>query len=156
MTTIHAYTNTQRLLDVDHKNLRRSRAAALNIIPTTTGASFVLGKVLPELEGRVHARAVRVPVAKVSLIDLTFEAEKNISAERINEACEQAAQASLKSFLGFTQEPLVSSDFNGDDHSVVVDGLCTEVLDSMGKVFGWYDNEWGYSVRLKDFLMYTA
>jgi glyceraldehyde 3-phosphate dehydrogenase len=156
MTTIHAYTNTQVLLDVEDSDLRRSRAAALNIIPTTTGASKVIGRIIPELDGVISAMAIRVPVAKVSLIDLSFIAEKPISVEAIHAAISQAGQGRMQGTLGMTMEPLVSSDFSGNNHSVVVDGLLTHVDGSMAKVFGWYDNEWGYSVRLKDFLLSVA
>ena len=154
MTTIHAYTNTQVLLDVECSDPRRARAAAINIIPTSTGAMEVMGKVIPELMGCVEALALRVPVAKVSLIDLTFITEKKVSIEAINNAFTRASQSSMKNILGITMEPLVSTDFNGDSHSVVVDGLLTSMCgDTMGKAFGWYDNEWGYSERLKDFLL---
>ncbi len=155
MTTIHSYTNTQVLLDVEDSDLRRSRAAALNIIPTTTGASKMLGKVLPELDGKVQSVSIRVPVAKVSLIDFSFVAEKQISAQKINDLFITAAEKSMKGILGLTMEPLVSSDFSCSDYSVIIDGLLTATQNDMGKVFGWYDNEWGYSVRLKDFLMYV-
>lgn len=158
MTTVHAYTNSQVLLDVETKDLRRSRAAALNIIPTTTGATKVVAKVLPELAGRIDGCALRVPVAKVSLIDISFTSAKPISVPMINEAFHKAAcQGSMRSILGITNEPLVSSDFSGNPHSVIIDGLMTGTNgDHMGKVFGWYDNEWGYSVRLKDFLVSRA
>ncbi len=156
MTTIHAYTNTQVLLDVGNKDLRRSRAAALNTIPTTTGAAKMLGKVIPDLEGKVSAMALRVPVGKVSLIDLTFEAEKDLSVNGIHAAFESAAMGPMKGIVAMTMEPLVSSDFSCNDHSVIIDGLLTEVNGNMAKVFGWYDNEWGYSMRLKDFLVYAA
>jgi len=153
MTTVHAYTNSQPLLDVERSDPRRARAAALNIIPTSTGAGKLVGKILPELEGKIGACALRVPVGKVSLIDLSFTATKPITAQTINDAFTKAAQSNLKSILTITQEPLVSSDFSGNDHSVIIDGLLTQTQGSMGTVFGWYDNEWGYSVRLKDFLM---
>lgn len=155
MTTIHAYTNSQVLLDVETKDLRRSRAAALNIIPTTTGATKVVTRVLPELAGRIDGCAIRVPVAKVSLIDLSFTTQEPVSISAINQAFTRAsAQGSMRSILGITHEPLVSCDFSGDAHSVVIDGLMTATNgDHMGKVFGWYDNEWGYSMRLKDFLI---
>jgi glyceraldehyde 3-phosphate dehydrogenase len=155
MTTVHAYTNTQVLLDVNDDDPRRSRAAALNIVPTDTGASKLIGKLIPELAGRIGATSVRVPVAKVSLIDLTFTSPKKLSIEAINQAFTAASeQGAMKGILAITHEPLVSSDFSGDNHSVVIDGLMTDVCnDHMGKVFGWYDNEWGYSVRMKDFLL---
>lgn len=155
MTTIHAYTNSQVLLDVETKDLRRSRAAALNMIPTTTGASKVVTKVLPELTGKIDGCAIRVPVAIVSLIDLAFTTQKPISRPIINDVFMRASsQGKLKNILAFTSEPLVSGDFEGDSHSVTVDGLMTATNgDHFGKVYGWYDNEWGYSMRLKDFLV---
>jgi glyceraldehyde 3-phosphate dehydrogenase len=158
MTTIHAYTNSQVLLDVETKDLRRSRAAALNIIPTTTGAMKVMTKILPELAGKLEGSALRVPVAKVSLIDFTFTSNKSLSADAINDAFSKAAnRGPLQNILAITQVPLVSCDFSGDAHSVVIDGLLTAAIgEHMGKVFGWYDNEWGYSMRLKDFLLKHA
>jgi len=155
MTTTHAYTNSQVLLDVQAKDLRFSRAAALNIIPATTGASKMLEKVLPHLADKVSAMAVRVPVGKVSLIDLVFEAKNDISVDAIHAAFVAGSQLGMKNIVALTMEPLVSSDFNGDYHSVVIDGLLTHVNGSMGQVFGWYDNEWGYSMRMKDFLLYA-
>ena len=156
MTTIHAYTNSQVLLDVDAKDLRFSRAAALNIIPTTTGAAKMLAKVIPELADKVSAKAIRVPVGKVSLIDLVFEAKKDISVEAIHKAFIAASNAGMKNILALTMEPLVSSDFGGNDNSVIIDGLLTSTNGTMGQVFGWYDNEWGYSMRLRDFLLYVG
>lgn len=153
MTTVHAYTNSQVLLDVEAKSLRLSRAAALNIIPTTTGASKMIGKILPELADCIQASAVRVPVGVVSLIDLTVAVQKAITAESINASFEQAAQGPLKNIVAVTQEPLVSSDFMGDSHSVTIDALSTQTYKNNVKMLGWYDNEWGYSQRLKDFLL---
>lgn len=154
MTTVHSYTNSQVLLDVEDKDLRRSRAAAINIIPTSTGASKMVGKIIPELSGKIEALAMRVPVAKVSIIDLTFTAQKKLDIQAINDAFFKASQDSLKGILNFTLIPLVSSDFSMDPHSVIIDGLLTCVAgSSMGKVLGWYDNEWGYSERLKDFIL---
>jgi glyceraldehyde-3-phosphate dehydrogenase type I len=209
MTTTHAYTNTQVLLDVNTDDPRRSRAAALNIIPTTTGASDMVGKIIPELAGVVLATSIRVPVAKVSLIDLSVITQKPCSVESIHAAFESAARGPMRGILALTHEPLVSSDFSGDNHSVIIDGLLTAVHPSSGsdfsgsapeycpspfappspnelrragarvaslpvipsdckaivsreriegsgsfvKIFGWYDNEWAYSVRLKDFLL---
>ncbi|HLW72889.1 MAG TPA: type I glyceraldehyde-3-phosphate dehydrogenase [Candidatus Babeliales bacterium] len=152
MTTTHAYTNSQVLLDVEAKDLRFSRAAALNIIPATTGASKMLGKVLPHLEGKVSAIGIRVPVGKVSLIDLVFEAKKDVSVDALHAAFAAASQKNMKNIVALTMEPLVSSDFSGDPHSVIIDGLLTNTNGTMGQVFGWYDNEWGYSMRMKDFL----
>lgn len=155
MTTTHAYTNSQVLLDVEAKDLRFSRAAALNIIPATTGASSMIAKIIPELEGKISATALRVPVGKVSLLDFVFEAKKNISVQIIHDAFIKAAQTNMKNVVALTMEPLVSSDFSGDLHSVIIDGLLTNTNGSMGQIFGWYDNEWGYSMRMKDFLVYV-
>lgn len=156
MTTTHAYTNSQVLLDVEAKDLRFSRAAALNIIPASTGASGMLEKILPHLKDKVSAVAIRVPVGKVSLIDLVFETKKDLSVDAIHDAFRNAAQGKMKNIAALTMEPLVSSDFSGDPHSVIIDGLLTNTKGTMGQVFGWYDNEWGYSVRMKDFLMYVS
>lgn len=154
MTTVHSYTNDQVLLDVEKKDLRRARAAALNIVPTTTGAQKVIGKILPELNGLIGGTAIRVPVGKVSLIDLSFEAKKEITVDKINKAFELAAKSGqLAGIMSVAHEQLVSSDFSGNNNSVIIDSLLTDVKQNMGKVFGWYDNEWGYSVRLKDFLV---
>ena len=156
MTSIHSYTNTQVLLDTQAGDLRRSRAAALNIIPTTTGATKMLKKVMPELDGKVSGVAVRVPVAKVSIIDLSFVAQKPISVNAIHEVCKKYAQGSMQGFVDLSMEPLVSSDYSGTHYSVVIDGLLTNVQENLANIFGWYDNEWGYSVRLKDFLVNTT
>lgn len=154
MTTIHAYTNTQVLLDVESDDLRRARAAALNIIPTTTGASDMVRRVLPALSDVVQAVSIRVPVAKVSLIDLVFVSAKPLSVELINDAFSRAAHAgSLHGIIDVTHEELVSSDFSGSNFSVIIDAPLTQVNGNVGKVFGWYDNEWGYSMRLRDFLV---
>jgi len=153
MTTVHAYTNTQVLLDVQDHDPRRARAAALNIVPTSTGASDVVTKVIPSLEGKFSGSSLRVPVPKVSIIDLVFTSKKPIDTNKINGAFEKAASGKMKSIVAYTTEPLVSSDYAGDPHSVTIDGTLTSAEGSMGKVFGWYDNEWGYSERLKDFLL---
>ncbi|HEV2601643.1 MAG TPA: type I glyceraldehyde-3-phosphate dehydrogenase [Candidatus Babeliales bacterium] len=154
MTTVHAYTNTQVLLDVESDDLRRSRAAACNIIPTSTGASQMISKVLPELAGLTEAVSLRVPVAKVSLIDLVFITKKSMTVDAINDVFQRASEGPMKGIMGVTQEPLVSSDFSGDARSVIIDSLLTITCgDTMGKAFGWYDNEWGYSCRMKDFLV---
>lgn len=155
MTTVHAYTNTQALLDVDAtiKDLRKGRAAALNIVPTTTGAMEVVDRIMPHLVGKISGVSLRVPVAKVSLIDLTVLLKHSASAQDINQVFEKASQGSMKGFVQFTQEPLVSSDYSGNDNSSIIDGLMTQSQGNFAKVFGWYDNEWGYSMRLKDFLM---
>ncbi len=156
MTTIHAYTNAQALLDVERKDLRRSRAAALNIIPTSTGAANMIPKIMPELGGCISAISVRVPVGKVSFIDFAFESHKQTTIEQVNEAFYNASRGNLHGIMDITMEPLVSSDFSCNNHSVIIDGQLTQVNGNMVKVFGWYDNEWGYSLRLKDFLMYVA
>jgi glyceraldehyde 3-phosphate dehydrogenase len=153
MTTIHAYTNTQVLLDVGTFDARRSRAAALNIVPTSSGATSTLKKVLPHLADKVDGCALRVPIAKVSLIDLTFHMTHACTAPQIHDAFSQAASTRLKGILDITHQPLVSSDFSGSNYSVVIDGLMTQTMGTLGKVFGWYDNEWAYSQRMKDFLM---
>ena len=156
MTTIHAYTNSQVLLDVAVKDLRESRAAALNIIPTSTGASKTLGKVLASLNGKIKSRAIRVPVGKVSLIDLVVNTKRDLSAESINKVLNNAAQGDLKGIIGMSTEPLVSSDYSGSPYSVTIDTLLTDAHQTMAHVVGWYDNEWGYSMRLKDFLVRVA
>ncbi|MFQ5882719.1 MAG: type I glyceraldehyde-3-phosphate dehydrogenase [Candidatus Methylomirabilales bacterium] len=157
MTTIHAYTNDQQLLDLPHKDLRRARAAALSQIPTTTGAAKAVGLVLPELQGRLHGIAIRVPTANVSLVDLVAEVERVTSEEEVNQAFKKAAEEDLKGILEYTEEPLVSVDFIHDPHSAIVDGLSTSVVDgTLVKVLAWYDNEWGYSCRLRDLIKYMA
>jgi glyceraldehyde 3-phosphate dehydrogenase len=151
MTTIHAYTNDQRILDLAHSDLRRTRAAALNLIPTTTGAAKAVALVIPELEGKFDGMAIRVPTPTVSIIDLVVELEKPATAAQVNAALEAAAQGALKGILGYTEEPLVSTDFKGDPRSGIVDAQSTKVLgDTMLKLLVWYDNEWGYSVRCAD------
>lgn len=152
MTTVHAYTNSQVLLDVEGESLRLSRAAALNIIPSTTGAAKMLGKVMPAIGDVIKASSIRVPVGIVSLIDLTVITKKEISRQTINKAFEDAAGDSLKTIVAVSHEPLVSSDYRGNFHSVTIDALSTEVVGNAAKILGWYDNEWGYSCRLKDFL----
>ncbi len=157
MTTAHAYTNSQALLDSlgTVHDLRKKRAAALNIVPTTTGASSQVEKVLPELAELVQAIAIRVPVGKVSLLDVTFTAEKEISIKAINQAFQEAQDGNMRGIITIDANYLVSSDFNGDSSSVIIDVPMTSVQGSLGKVFGWYDNEWAYSVRLKDFLLFS-
>jgi len=151
MTTVHAYTNDQRILDLAHKDLRRARAAGLNIIPTTTGAAKALAKVIPDLEGKFDGFSLRVPTPTVSVVDFVAEVERSTTAEELNAAFEKAAQGPMKGILGITREPLVSSDFKGDDRSSIVDGLSTMVVGgTMVKVVAWYDNEWSYSVRTAD------
>ncbi len=153
MLTTHAYTNSQVLLDIEAKDARLSRAAALNIIPTSTGASKMVPKIIPALAGKVEMSSVRVPVGKVSLVELTAQVKKPFSIEVVNKKFEQAARGKLKNIVQFTTEPLVSSDFNNNPHSVIIDGLLTKSIGNLISVFGWYDNEWGYSERLKDFLL---
>jgi glyceraldehyde-3-phosphate dehydrogenase type I len=155
MTTTHAYTNDQVLLDVEHKDPRRARAAGVNIIPTKTGADKVIVKIFPALEGKVRATAVRVPVAIVSLLDFTFTPTKSADAQTINEAFKKYADGPLKGILHYTNQPLVSSDFIGNPASCIFDSLLTQSIGSMGKVFAWYDNEYGYSCRLRDFLLHN-
>ena len=155
MTTIHSYTNDQRILDLIHKDLRRARAAAMNIVPTTTGAAKAVGLVLPHLKGKLDGFAVRVPTPDVSLVDLVAELAKPATAEEINEAFRRAAEGPMKGILGITDEPLVSSDFLGDSRSSIVDGSLTRVMDgNLVKVVSWYDNEWGYSLRVVDLIKY--
>lgn len=153
MTTIHAYTNSQVLLDVEGSDIRSSRAAALNIIPTSSGVGKMIGKIVPDLEGKITVTSVRVPVAKVSLIDFSFNAQKKLSISAIHDTFIGVSQYQMHGIVGFTILPLVSSDYSGDSRSVIIDGLLTQVNGNMAKVFGWYDNEWGYSTRLKDFLV---
>jgi len=151
MTTIHSYTSDQRVLDLGHKDLRRARAAALNIIPTTTGAARALALVIPELKGKFDGFALRVPTPTVSIVDFVAEVEKKTSVEEVNAAFKAAAEGPMKGILGYSDEPLVSMDYKGDPRSSIVDGLSTMVIgDTMVKVVTWYDNEWAYSVRLCD------
>jgi glyceraldehyde 3-phosphate dehydrogenase len=155
MTTIHAYTNNQVLLDIETDDPRRSRAAAINIIPTTTGVSKVVDDILPGMGSRFQGMSVRVPVAKVSLIDLVFTSNQELSADKVNITLKDAAQGAYASIIAYTKEPLVSCDFANNPHSVTIDSLLTSAQGHMGHVFGWYDNEWGYCQRLKDFLVYS-
>jgi len=151
VTTVHSYTNDQRILDLPHGDLRRARAAAMSIIPTTTGAAKAVGKVLPELNGKLNGFAMRVPTPNVSVVDLVADLEKSASKEEINEAFRAAAENELKGILAYNEDPLVSIDYNGNPHSSIVDGLSTMVIDdNMVKVVSWYDNEWGYSCRIVD------
>jgi glyceraldehyde 3-phosphate dehydrogenase len=151
MTTIHSYTGDQNILDKVHEDLRRARSAAQNIIPTTTGAAKAVGVVLPELNGKIHGMAFRVPTSTGSVTDFVANLSKGASEKDINEAYQEAAAGSLSGILQYTEEPLVSSDFIGNSHSSIIDGLSTMSLqDDMVKVVGWYDNEWGYSSRTAD------
>ncbi|MGB1779672.1 MAG: type I glyceraldehyde-3-phosphate dehydrogenase [Longimicrobiales bacterium] len=151
MTTIHAYTNDQRILDLPHSDLRRARAAAMSMIPTTTGAAKATGLVLPEVQGRIDGMAIRVPTADVSIVDLVSELEKDVTEEEVNAAFQAAADGPMAGVLGISHEPLVSIDYTSDPRSSTVDALSTAVMDGrMVKVLSWYDNEWGYSSRVVD------
>lgn len=157
MTTVHSYTNDQQILDLPHKDLRRARAAAENIIPTTTGAAKAVGLVLPELQGKLNGFSLRVPTPNVSVTDLVAELDKSVTAEEINDALKTAAAGPMKGILDFSNEPLVSKDYNGNPHSSIVDGLSTMVIDgNMVKVVSWYDNEWGYSSRVVDLAVFMG
>ena len=157
MTTIHAYTNDQKILDLPHKDLRRARAAGLSMIPTTTGAAKAVALVIPELKGKLDGMAIRVPTSNVSVVDLTVELSKAASAEEINAAVRKAAEGPLKGILQYVDEPLVSVDFNHTSYSSEFDSLSTKVIEGkMVKVLAWYDNEWGYSCRMVDLAKYVA
>ena len=157
MTTIHAYTTTQKLLDLADKNARRARAAALNIIPTTTGAATALSKVIPEMEGKFDGFALRVPTPTVSIVDMVVELEKDVTIEEVNQALKKAAEGKLKGILGYTEELLVSMDYKGNPLSSIIDSDLTNVMNgSMVKVVSWYDNEWGYSSRTVDLAVLLA
>ncbi|NFI82835.1 type I glyceraldehyde-3-phosphate dehydrogenase [Clostridium botulinum] len=157
MTTIHAYTGDQRVLDAPHKDLRRARAAAESMIPTTTGAAKAVALVLPQLKGKLNGMAVRVPTPTVSLTDLVFTVKKDVTVEEINAALKKAAEGELKGILGYSEEPLVSIDYRGDERSSIVDALSTSVIDNrLVKVVSWYDNEYGYSHRLADLTKFVA
>ncbi len=157
MMTCHSYTNDQNILDLPHKDLRRARAAALSMIPTTTGAAKATALVIPELKGKIDGLSIRVPTPDVSVVDLTAELERNVSIEEINNAFREAANGELKGILAVSDEPLVSVDYIGNPHSAIVDLMSTFVVgDSMVKVLAWYDNEWGYSVRCVDLAGYIA
>jgi glyceraldehyde 3-phosphate dehydrogenase len=155
MTTVHAYTNDQKILDVFHRDLRRARAAATNIIPTTTGAAKVVGVVIPELQGKLHGIALRIPTSVVSIVDFVADLNKKASAEEINDAFRKAAGGEMKGILEYCDKPLVSSDFKGNPASAIFDALSTIAIDgNFIKVLAWYDNEWGYSCRLADLVVY--
>jgi len=157
MTTTHAYTNDQQILDLPHSDLRRARAAAVSIIPTTTGAARAVGKVIPELNGKLDGMAMRVPVSDGSVVDLVVELNKNATAEEINAAMKKAANGPMKGVLEYSDEPLVSVDIIDNPHSSIFDSLSTSVLDgNFVKVISWYDNEWGYSCRTKDLIKKMA
>jgi len=157
MTTVHSYTNDQKILDLPHQDLRRARAAALSMIPTSTGAAKAIYLVIPELKGKLDGVAIRVPTPNVSLVDLTVELGKSATVAEINGAMKEAARGPLKGILDVSEEELVSIDFRGNPHSSIVDAPLTKVVDgNMAKVFSWYDNEWGFSCRMKDLLLYMA
>jgi len=157
MTTIHSYTGDQRILDFPHKDLRRARAAAVSIIPTTTGAAKAIGMVIPELNGKLDGMAIRVPTPDGSLTDLTCILKRNVTVEEVNNAFKQASQNSLRGIMDYTEEPIVSTDVIGNPHSAIIDGLSTKLIGEQGnllKILSWYDNEWGYSCRLVDLINY--
>ena len=157
MVTVHAYTNDQRILDLPHKDLRRARAAAVNIIPTTTGAAKAVGEVLPELKGKLDGTARRVPVADGSLVDLTVELSKEVTEEEINAKMKEYAEGKMKGILEYTEDPIVSQDIVGNPHSSIFDALSTKVIGgNFVHIASWYDNEWGYSNRLKDLVLFIA
>ena len=157
MTTVHSYTNDQKILDVNHEDLRRARGAALSIIPTTTGAASAVSLVLPELKGKLNGLAMRVPTPNVSVVDLVVEVSRPVTVEEVNAALKEASENELKGILGYCEEPLVSSDFNNDSRSSIVDALSTMVIDgTMVKVISWYDNEWAYSLRVGDLAAYIG
>ena len=157
MTTTHAYTNDQRILDLMHSDLRRARAAGVNIVPTTTGAARAIGLVIPELRGKLHGLSLRVPTSTVSVVDLVVNLRRSASPEEINAALKNAAKGDLKGIMDYTDKPLVSNDFRGHPASAIVDGLSTMVLEGkMAKILAWYDNEWGYSCRVGDLAAFMA
>jgi len=157
MTTTHAYTNDQRLLDLMHQDLRRARAAAMNIVPTSTGAAKAIGLVIPELNGKLHGLSLRVPTSTVSIVDLVVDLKKSASEKDVNAALKDASENQLKGIMEYCEKPLVSSDFRGNPASSIVDALSTTVLDGkMAKVLAWYDNEWGYSYRVADLAAFMA
>ncbi len=157
MTTVHAYTNDQKNIDNPHKDLRRARACGQSIIPTSTGAAKALSLVLPQLKGKIHGMALRVPTPNVSLVDLVVDVKKSVSVEEINQVFKDAAKNELLGILDFTIEPLVSIDFNTNPHSAIIDGLSTIVMgENKVKVLAWYDNEWGYSSRVVDLVKYVS
>jgi glyceraldehyde-3-phosphate dehydrogenase type I len=159
ITTCHAYTNDQRLLDLPHRDLRRARAAALSIIPTTTGAAKAIGEVIPELNGKLDGLALRVPIPNGSVTDIVVLLKKDVTKNEINKALKEASQTNLKGIIEYIEEPIVSIDIIGNPHSAIIDGLSTNIIGGKGKmvkILSWYDNEWGYSNRLVDLLMYIA
>lgn len=157
MTTIHAYTNDQKILDLPHKDLRRARAAGLSMIPTTTGAAKAVALVLPQLKGKLNGMAIRVPTPTVSVVDIVFSLNKETTKDEVNKVLKAAAEGEMKGVLGFSEEPLVSIDYKMDPRSSVIDGLSTMILDGrLLKIVAWYDNEWGYSCRIADIIEYIV
>jgi glyceraldehyde 3-phosphate dehydrogenase len=157
MTTVHAYTNDQRILDLPHSDLRRARAAAVSLIPTTTGAATAVALVLPQLKGKLDGLAIRAPTPNVSVVDFVAEVERDTSKAEVNETLRKASDSTLHGILAYSEEPLVSIDFNNNPHSAIVDASLTNVIDRrMVKVIAWYDNEWGYSCRLRDLIEYLS
>ena len=157
MTTVHAYTNDQKILDQVHEDLRRARAAAMNIVPTSTGAARVVGVIIPELQGKIHGMAFRVPTSTVSIIDFTAVLDRDVSPDDLNNAFKDASETNLKGIMEYCDEPLVSSDFKGNPHSCIFDALSTMVMGgNLVKVLGWYDNEWGYASRTADLCVYVG
>ncbi|HEV3050630.1 MAG TPA: hypothetical protein VGX50_09990, partial [Longimicrobium sp.] len=156
MTTVHAYTNDQNILDLPHKDLRRARAAGMSIIPTTTGAAKATSLVIPEVKGKIDGVAFRVPTPDVSVVDLTAELEKDVDARQVNDALRAASEGRMKGILGYEETELVSIDFTGNPHSSIVDAPSTSVLGGLVKVIAWYDNEWGYSCRCVDLARYMG
>lgn len=157
MTTVHSYTNDQRILDVGHKDLRRARAASMSIIPTTTGAAKAVALVIPEVKGKLNGFAMRVPTPDVSITDLTVNLGRDTTVEEINAVLKKASETTLKGILGYTDEPLVSRDFQDDSRSSIIDGLSTMMIGKrLAKVVSWYDNEWGYSNRVVDLAAYIG
>jgi len=156
MTTVHAYTNDQRILDFPHGDLRRARAANLSIIPTSTGAARAVSLVIPELKGKLDGMAMRVPIPNGSVVDLVCEVEKSVTRESVNQALKEASDDKMNGILAYTEDPIVSSDIIGDPHSSIVDGLSTMVIGPMVKVISWYDNEWGYSNRVVDLIRFIS
>ena len=155
-TTIHSYTNDQNLLDGEHPDSRRARSAATNLIPTSTGADKVVVKIFPELAGKIRGSSIRAPIPNMSLLDFTFTAKEELSAIEVNKKLEEASKTTLNGILSFTNEPLVSSDFIGNSHSSILDSSLTTTTGKMAKIFAWYDNEYGYSCRIKDFLLHSS
>jgi glyceraldehyde 3-phosphate dehydrogenase len=157
MTTVHSYTNDQRILDLPHKDLRRARAAAVSMIPSTTGAAKAIGLVLPELKGKLDGFAMRVTTPNVSVVDLTAELQKDVTAEQVNAAMKKWADGPMKNILQYVDTELVSVDFNGNPHSSIFDATLTKVMEGrMVKIISWYDNEWGYSSRLRDLILHLT